>query len=195
MDLSRAGSGSLSIGARTRRELRRLRRRASQITAEQGPAGILAGALRWLQRMLPRTAGSRHLVWRLLRLRIGRETALTVAFLDMDQLTQVDRLQGRAAADRLLRVMVARVKHVLGPRDRVFRYGGDEYVCLFPGIGTQAATGLLEQARREFAADTGARFSFGIVEATPADSAFTLMKRAELTLFAGRARERAGKPA
>lgn len=193
MDLSSTAPVDPAVGARIYREFRRLLDRASRVAAEQGPSGIPAGTLRWLQRMVPRTFGSRHLAWRLLLLRLGRENAFAVGFLDMDQLTQVDLLQGRAAADRLLRAMVASVNRVRSPRDRLFRYGGDEYVCVFPGIGADIATDRLEQALSDFGAQTGARFSFGVVGGTRADTPFTLMKRAESVLFARRRRERAGK--
>jgi GGDEF domain-containing protein len=182
-----AGPGPVS---RLGREVSRLAARGRQIVAAEGPVGVPAGGLRWLRRMAPRTLGAAALYWRLLLLRRRPDRAFALAFLDMDGLTEVDRIYGREAATRRLQAMVSCLRAGLGPEDRLFRYGGDEYVCVIAGPDPIRANAVLEDARRRFLAQCHMRFSFGIVRAQPTHRPYTLMKEAEAGMQAVRSLER-----
>jgi diguanylate cyclase (GGDEF)-like protein len=56
----------------------------------------------------------------------------TALMLDMDNLKVVNDTRGHAAGDELLRSLVETVRRCVRPLDRVYRWGGDEFLLLFP---------------------------------------------------------------
>ena len=56
----------------------------------------------------------------------------TAIMLDMDNLKAVNDAYGHAAGDELLRRLVETVRGCVRPMDRVYRWGGDEFLVLFP---------------------------------------------------------------
>jgi diguanylate cyclase (GGDEF)-like protein len=67
-------------------------------------------------------------------------TALALAFIDVDDLKQVNDAYGHAAGDRLLRVVANTVRARLRAYDVIVRYGGDELICALPGLTALEAT-------------------------------------------------------
>ena len=107
---------------------------------------------------------------------------LALAFIDVDGLKTVNDSQGHAAGDELLRQVTRSLKSRLRGQDMVFRYGGDEFVCVLPGATAPAAERLLEDIRAGSAA-AGASFSIGIAQLEPADGAEDLVRRADEALY------------
>jgi diguanylate cyclase (GGDEF)-like protein len=68
---------------------------------------------------------------------------LVLAFVDVDDLKQVNDRDGHAAGDRLLRDVVGAIQSHLRSYDPVVRMGGDEFVCALADTG-------LEDARQRF---------------------------------------------
>ncbi|WP_420125079.1 diguanylate cyclase domain-containing protein [Longimicrobium sp.] len=56
----------------------------------------------------------------------------TAMMLDMDNLKRVNDTYGHAAGDELVRRLVQTVRGCVRPLDRVYRWGGDEFLVLFP---------------------------------------------------------------
>ena len=65
-------------------------------------------------------------------------------FVDVDNLKSVNDILGHAAGDRLLCNVVSGLKHQLRAYDLVIRLGGDEFLCVLPGV-------TVDQARARFA--------------------------------------------
>ena len=55
---------------------------------------------------------------------------LSVLFLDLDNFKQVNDSLGHATGDKLLAEIARRLSQIVGPRDLVARWGGDEFVIL-----------------------------------------------------------------
>lgn len=56
----------------------------------------------------------------------------TAMMMDMDNLKRVNDTWGHAAGDELVRRLVETVRGCVRPLDRVYRWGGDEFLVLFP---------------------------------------------------------------
>ena len=114
-----------------------------------------------------------------------RRSPLTVAFVDVDGLKQVNDTQGHAAGDELLKRVAGILTGRLRAQDLVFRYGGDEFVCMFPDTDANAAAPLVAELAATAKAQ-GIAFSYGIAARRDGDSAVSLLGRADSELYADR---------
>jgi diguanylate cyclase (GGDEF)-like protein len=71
----------------------------------------------------------------------------TVAMVDVDHFKRFNDKYGHDVGDDVLRVVAARLGRVRGG-GRAFRYGGEEFTVLFPGIDAATATPHLEALRQ-----------------------------------------------
>ena len=76
---------------------------------------------------------------------------LAVIFLDMDNLKEVNTAHGHAAGSRVLYEASVRIGASIRSIDKLFRYGGDEFVIILPGTGPDGAREVAERVRRELA--------------------------------------------
>jgi diguanylate cyclase (GGDEF)-like protein len=65
----------------------------------------------------------------------------SLLFVDLDHFKSVNDTYGHLVGSRLLAEVGGLLKRCLGPNNSAFRYGGDEFVALLPGMGKAAATG------------------------------------------------------
>jgi diguanylate cyclase (GGDEF)-like protein/PAS domain S-box-containing protein len=63
----------------------------------------------------------------------------SVAFLDLDHFKRINDTYGHPAGDAVLRGLVELFEVHLGPEDVVGRFGGEEFILLFPGRGLRAS--------------------------------------------------------
>jgi diguanylate cyclase (GGDEF)-like protein len=116
-----------------------------------------------------------------------------VVFMDLDHLKEINDTHGHAVGDQILVGAVAYVVGHLRPYDKVFRYGGDEFVISLPGIDLADARHLIERVRRGFGqvpfvvSDQGraihATASFGLAMLEPDVSAEQSIDRADKALL------------
>jgi diguanylate cyclase (GGDEF)-like protein len=81
-----------------------------------------------------------------------RSTQFSLLFVDLDHFKEVNDTHGHLIGSRLLAEVGDLMRRTLGPANSCFRYGGDEFVALLPGLGKKAAidatTRLWEQLRK-----------------------------------------------
>jgi diguanylate cyclase (GGDEF)-like protein len=136
----------------------------------------LTGALR-------RAAGEARLEQEIRRARRLAGGRLLIAFIDVDGLKAVNDGAGHAAGDRLLQFVVGTLRARLRSYDTIIRWGGDEFVCILPQTGPEAAERIFAGVVDSFSAQTGQRFSVGYGELREGDALPDLVARADQDLY------------
>ena len=77
---------------------------------------------------------------------VARASFGSVAVIDLDNLKMVNDRYGHAAGDQLLRHLVALLRDELRPTDRLYRWGGDEFLLVLPGVKAEDAGDRIECA-------------------------------------------------
>jgi len=78
--------------------------------------------------------------------RYGRK--FSILFFDLDHLKEVNDKHGHLAGSRVLREVAHLIQDKLRRSDRIFRYGGDEFVVTLPETGTDGAMRVAHRLRR-----------------------------------------------
>jgi diguanylate cyclase (GGDEF)-like protein len=113
---------------------------------------------------------------------------LVVAFIDVDGLKRFNDTSGHAEGDRLLTDLTVAMTKRLRSHDIVFRYGGDEFVCILPGANLDGAAPIFEAVAEAFAEGGRDRgFSVGLAELREGDTPESLVARADTALYESRA--------
>ena len=63
------------------------------------------------------------------------ESTFAVAYLDLDDFKLINDTYGHEVGDEFLKEVAVRLTEILRTSDIIARYGGDEYVILFPAVG------------------------------------------------------------
>lgn len=80
---------------------------------------------------------ARHL-YSMLDEQVRSGIVFSLMFLDLDRFKSVNDTHGHLIGSRLLAEVGGLLKRSLGPANSGFRYGGDEFVALFPGLNKSA---------------------------------------------------------
>jgi diguanylate cyclase (GGDEF)-like protein len=100
---------------------------------------------------------ARHL-YTMLDEHVAQGQVFSLMFVDLDHFKAVNDTHGHLIGSRLLAEIGGLLKRCLGPNNAAFRYGGDEFVALLPGMGKSAASGTTMALREDLRA---ARFLEG----------------------------------
>ena len=162
--------------------LRRLRAMVARCETLAAAADVddLTGALR-------RGSGISALQREIARARRVPSSGVVVAFVDVDGLKHVNDTLGHPAGDQLLRDVVAAMRQRVRPYDLVFRYGGDEFVCVLVDVSLEQAQrtmdDILDNVRRN---TDGHTFSAGFALVAADDTAESVLARADSALYQAR---------
>ena len=121
----------------------------------------------------------------------SHETRLTAMMLDVDRFKALNDSQGHTAGDAALRSLADIVHAAIGEQGYLVRWGGDEFVCLLPGIGIDRARILGADIASQFAqtmigqdaVEIRPSVSIGIVEGDAADGIADLIARADRAMY------------
>lgn len=120
--------------------------------------------------------------------------ALSIAMLDLDHFGHTNASYGHAGGDRALRHLVATAQTRLGNNGQIARLGGDEFVLILTDMPLAQAEAQLRRlqeslAQRPFLHEeqrVHVRFSAGVAQWRPGESADTLLQRADRALYAAK---------
>jgi diguanylate cyclase (GGDEF)-like protein len=116
---------------------------------------------------------------------------LSVLMLDVDHFKRVNDEYGHHTGDEVLRTIAQAVKGQLRNIDRVFRYGGEEFVVLLTDTDTEAAVQIGERLRSAVlglayphpAPSLTMSISLGCSTLLPTETADSLLQRADSALY------------
>lgn len=107
----------------------------------------------------------------------------SVAFIDMDGLKRINDTQGHQAGDELLMRFAKELREQLRHEDLLGRLGGDEFLILLPGCGSDAAQARIQNIRACLSAQPAPiSFSFGIASSEHNDIQ-ALLRRADEAMY------------
>ncbi|MEQ9395101.1 sensor domain-containing diguanylate cyclase [Haliea sp.] len=116
------------------------------------------------------------------------KTQLVVGFIDVDHLKTVNDGQGHAAGDQMLLNVVNTLRSRLRASDLIFRYGGDDFICVLPESDMAFGELRLAQVNEELArGPSPSSVTVGFAELRPEDSSEDLVARADAELYRKRA--------
>ena len=117
---------------------------------------------------------------------------LVAAYVDVDGLKAVNDQHGHQAGDELLQDVVEGLRRDLRAYDLIVRLGGDEFLCIMPGITTDQARKRFKHLESELSpGPTNWSVSIGLSELHDGDSPRGLINRADHDL---RARQHPRRP-
>jgi diguanylate cyclase (GGDEF)-like protein len=116
-----------------------------------------------------------------------QKSPLSVAFIDVDGLKEMNDRRGHKAGDDLLRTLASTLKSGLRGQDLVVRYGGDEFICVLPDTVADAARAKLSWIQTEVE-KSGFAFSSGVAQLERSDDLVSLLARADQEMYAVKTR-------
>jgi diguanylate cyclase (GGDEF)-like protein/PAS domain S-box-containing protein len=126
---------------------------------------------------------------------VSRERPFVLFLFDLDRFKQVNDSLGHAAGDAYLIETADRVRSILRPGDSLARMGGDEFVALFEGVGSEGvarsiAARIIEEVSKPYACHGSLlhpKTSIGIVLCNdPAVASDELISRADRAMYAAK---------
>ncbi len=118
--------------------------------------------------------------------RYGRNLSLVI--FDLDRFKQWNDTYGHLAGDELLKDIGAIIHSSIRNSDIAFRFGGDEFVILFPETNAKEALEIVRKlsdkiSRFKFGSGEGISISAGIAEYEYGDTPDSLLERADEMLY------------
>lgn len=85
----------------------------------------------------------------------------SLAIMDVNGLKNINDTYGHIAGDAVLKGFAGIAKKVLRESDIIFRYGGDEFAVILPGVDRGAAALAMERLKKAVAAEESVHTRFG----------------------------------
>jgi two-component system, cell cycle response regulator len=115
---------------------------------------------------------------------------ICVAIVDLDHFKKINDTFGHSAGDTVLREAASKMSSVLRPYDAIGRYGGEEFIVVFPRCDESIASGIAERIRSSIAQriefdsqEVPVTASIGIARAVEPLTADEVIRAADDALF------------
>ena len=96
--------------------------------------------------------------------------------MDLDHLKEINDRHGHGVGDQVLAAVVRHVTEHLRPYDKVFRYGGDEFLISLPGADLEIGKKVIGHIREQIAAAPHIASPAGYPIATTASFGLALLE-------------------
>lgn len=119
------------------------------------------------------------------------ERPLSLVVLDLDRFKQVNDVHGHEVGDRVLIAVVQQLRSIVREADLLGRWGGEEFLLLTPDTPHDQAIALAERCRAALRGSSiepvgRVTASFGVATLADDDDARSVMRRADLALYAAK---------
>lgn len=127
------------------------------------------------------------------RICFERGRPISLALLDLDKFKSINDRYGHTVADGVLVEFADLVRSCLNDPDLLVRWGGDEFVILFPEADLRDVVRILERIncavrQNRFVGEIRMTCSFGVVETAEKSPLNSLIRRADCLMYAGKKR-------
>ena len=119
-----------------------------------------------------------------------------IVMMDLDHFKKVNDQYGHPAGDKVLVTLVSCLQGLIRPYDRIYRYGGEEFLISLPGMTADQAHQVAERMRvaveeEDILIDGGRQklhitASFGVAQLDPAMPVEDSIERADKALYAAK---------
>lgn len=128
-------------------------------------------------------------------LKRGVQKACSIAMMDLDEFKKTNDSFGHVAGDKVLAACVSFVLAHVRPYDKLFRYGGEEFLLCLPGLAPGSAFDVIERIRMGIAVssvawkgmDIQVTASFGIAPLAREKPVELTLEGADRALYAAKA--------
>lgn len=118
------------------------------------------------------------------------EEPFTLAFVDIDGLKARNDSLGHAAGDELLRATVGTIRDRLRSSDLIIRFGGDEFLCVLPGVALAQAAVRFSLVKADLASAHQASVTVGLTALEAEDALEDIVARADEAMYEERQQQR-----
>ncbi len=120
---------------------------------------------------------------------------IVIAILDIDHFKQVNDTYGHQVGDEVLCDVATFLRNCLRPSDRVYRWGGEEFLIMLPGADASLAMDVCQRLREgvsgiNFLNAGQVTVSIGLTEFKTDDSYDSIIQRADESLYLAKERGR-----
>lgn len=134
---------------------------------------------------------------RMVRRHQGGGSPLSISLIDIDHFKRFNDVHGHAAGDHVLTVVASTLSTKVRPTDLVARFGGEEFVLIFPDTDVERAAKVADRVRvaveaQSFVMPDGTELprvtiSMGVTQLAQGQSVPDLLKVADRALYAAKA--------
>lgn len=120
---------------------------------------------------------------------LRRHGALAVAVADLDNFKVLNDTYGHETGDRALRLFATTLAQSVRQVDLTSRYGGEEFLLVFPDLSASAAADVLRRCQEELLVRLGATnvpgftASYGVADTSQSTDLATLVSLADAAMF------------
>lgn len=140
---------------------------------------------------LPNRTAYQDAIQPLCKLMQEKQQPLCLAVCDIDHFKRVNDTWGHLAGDKVLRLVPKQIRTVLHKEDLFFRYGGEEFVLVFPNTNSEQALQRAESIRKVVEATpfnmqgepVSVSVSIGVALLAPGEDPESLFSRADKQLY------------